>query len=122
MPESNSASWVIVHLISQYRDFLRLCENDEIVARIDEFVASTQEDISRIPFSRIFSLLGDIQVSFREEIVKLENSNELDTGIPAGENMSWRDLIHRALNHEIYHCGQLAYIAKILQQKANKEQ
>ena len=116
MPESNSAAWILVHLIQHYREFLELIEDaDELLAALpvadDDMLAGT-------PFAQIFALLQEYRQAFFAEIKRLGDNELLDSEVPAGEDKTWRDLIYSVVSHEIYHCGQLAYIAKILQQKA----
>lgn len=118
MPESNTAAWMLVHLIQQYKDFLELVDDDD--HPLDKLPPASEKDLSEQQFTYIFNVLQDYRQAFFTAIEKLGKTDQLDSGVPAGEDKSWRDLIYTVVSHEIYHCGQLAYIAKILQQKADQ--
>ena len=117
MPESNSAAWILVHLIQNYRDFLELVK-DEALADMPH---PSEEELAEMPFSQVFVLLQEYRAEFFRQVDVLGEKEQLDVAAPAGEDKSWRDLIHSIVSHEIYHCGQLAYIARILQQRTNHE-
>lgn len=120
MPESNSAAWIVAHLILHYREFLELTESpdgDNDLARLPN---PGEEELGGMPFGQMFELLHAYRDAFLAAANQLGEQDALDKGAPAGEGKSWRDLIHTVVNHEIYHCGQLAYLARILQQKAKR--
>lgn len=121
VPESNSAAWILVHLLNQYKDFLNICDRSEVRAAMDELPSFTEKTLLDFPFSSIFTLAQEYRLIFLKEVKRLEKENLIDTIVPAGEDKTWMDLVFAVINHEIYHCGQLAYIARIIQQKASTD-
>lgn len=120
MPESNSAAWILAHLIDNYREFVQLCGREESKKHLEGLGVPDEREIAEWPFSRIFSLLNEYRRLFLDETERLDRAGRLNQVIPAGEGKTWLDLFHTVIHNEIYHCGQLAYIARILQQKAHK--
>lgn len=118
MPESNSAAWVLVHLIKHYREFVELSAPDEAKELLADFAYPSEEELAKLPFSQIFFLLESTREVFIKEVKRLNEEEQLENVVPAGEGKTWEDLVHTVINHEVYHCGQLAYIARILQQKS----
>jgi uncharacterized damage-inducible protein DinB len=117
MPESNSAAWILVHLIGNYHEFLQLIKSEDVSE--GKLEVPSEEQLMKMPFSQAFSIVQDYREAFLREIERLSEKNLIDETAPAGEDKTWRDLIYSVMHHEIYHCGQLAYIAKVLQQKMN---
>lgn len=117
MPESNSAAWILVHLIRNYHDFLGLAKNEDH----EDMPLPSEDELAKMPFSKVFALMQEYRSAFFRQVDRIGEESKLDEIAPAGEDKTWRDLIHSVISHEIYHCGQLAYIARILQQRANKE-
>lgn len=117
MPESNSAAWILIHLIRNYRDFLELVKDDSL----DDLPLPSEDELVEMPFSQVFALMQEYRSAFFRQVERLGEEDLLDIVAPAGEDKSWRDLVHTIVSHEVYHCGQLAYIARILQQRANKK-
>jgi uncharacterized damage-inducible protein DinB len=120
MPESNSAAWILVHIITAFREFVELTGPENAKERLGGLPAPKESDLVRMPFSSIMELMKAHREAFLEEVRRLRRSGNLETICPAGEGKSWLDLIISVINHEIYHCGQLAYISKVLQQKARE--
>ncbi len=118
MPESNSAAWVLMHLIGSYREFIALSGPEREEDLLGSLPHPTEAELAGMPFSRIFSLVEGHREAFRREVARLRDSNSLAHFCPAGEGKTWIDLVQTVIDHEIYHCGQLAYIARVLHQKA----
>ena len=121
MPESNSAAWILVHLLNHYKDFLKLSNDEETRQNLEDLPVPSEKTLEQMPFSSIFTLSQEYRHMFLEEVKRLEKNGQIDTIIPAGEDKTWKDLVFAVVNHEIYHCGQLAYIARIIQQKTSSD-
>jgi uncharacterized damage-inducible protein DinB len=118
MPESNSAAWILLHMIDNYRDFVELSGPERAEELIGDLPRPSERELARMSLTRIIALLEAHRVAFLKEVERLSESGRLDGTCPAGEGKSWMDLIHSVTAHEVYHCGQLAYLARVLQQKA----
>lgn len=120
VPESNSAAWIVAHLILHYREFLELIETPSEEGPLSQLPNPGEDELAAMHFSQMFELMHAYRDAFIAAANRLGEQNALDNGAPAGEGKTWRDLVFAVVNHEIYHCGQLAYLARILQQKAKK--
>ena len=118
MPESNSAAWILVHLINGYREFVELSGPERTRDLLGDLPRPSEKELARLPFSKIFVLVEAYREAFMKEVERLRDADLLTRFCPAGEGKSWMDLVQAVTDHEIYHCGQLAYIARVLQQKA----
>lgn len=121
VPESNSASWLLLHLLNNYKDFLSLSDNMEIRKELEDLPIPSEDTLAQMSFSSIFTLAQEYRQMFLSEVKRLQKNGRIDTIVPAGEDKTWMDLVFAVINHEIYHCGQLAYIARIIQQKASSD-
>lgn len=118
MPESNSAAWILSHLISHYREFVELTGPERAREKLSRLPAPSEKELAGMPFSAVLDIMREHRKVFLGEVERLRESDKLSFVCPAGEGKTWIDLILSVINHEIYHCGQLAYISKVLQQKA----
>jgi uncharacterized damage-inducible protein DinB len=118
MPDSNSAAWILRHIISGYREFVELAGPERAAELLGELPLPPEAELAKMPFSRIFALVDAHREAFQREIELLRETKRLESTCPAGEGKTWLDLIHSVTSHEIYHCGQLAYLVRVLQQKA----
>jgi hypothetical protein len=121
MPESNSAAWVLVHLIRHHREFVELSSPERSEELLCELDHPDEQKLAAMPLSRTSLLLQDYSRIFIDAVRQLDASAQLSAEVPAGEDKTWLDLVHMLIHQVVYHCGQLAYIARILQQKADKD-
>lgn len=120
MPESNSAAWILLHIIDGYREFIELSGPDRAEERLGKLPRPTESELVKMTFSKIFALVEAHRDAFFQDVDRLSESEHLGNICPAGEGKTWLDLIHTVTMHEIYHCGQLAYLARVMQQKAKE--
>jgi uncharacterized damage-inducible protein DinB len=118
MPESNSAVWILNHIICGYRDFVEIAGPERTEELLGKLPRPSTAELAKMPLNRIFSLVEAYREAFLQEVERLRESMRLESTCPAGEGKTWLDLIHSVTSHEVYHCGQLAYLARVLQQKA----
>ena len=118
MPESNSATWILAHLIAGYIDFVELAGPERARELLVELRRPDESELAAMPLSEVLDLMGAYREAFPAEVERFRRRNNLVSVCPAGEGKTWVDLILTVMNHEIYHCGRPAYVSKILQQKA----
>ena len=117
MPESNTAAWILSHLIESYREFVQLSGARRAAELFGDLPHPDGEELARLPLLRIFALVDAHREAFLRQVEHLRDAGLLGGSSPAGEGMSWLDLIYKVTAHEVYHCGQLAYLARVLQQR-----
>jgi len=120
MPESNSAAWILAHLISSYSEFVELAGPERVREQLADLPRPDESEIVEMPFASALELMKEYRDAFLLEVQRLRESGHLESVCPAGEGKTWIDLIISVINHEIYHCGQLAYISRVLQQRARE--
>ena len=118
MPESNSAAWILVHLIDNYREFVELAGPERSEEILGDLPRPTESSLARMGLRQALELLSDYREAFLALVEQLRSSERLEQTCPAGEGKSWLDLVYAVASHEVYHCGQLAYLSHVMQQKA----
>ena len=118
MPESNSAAWILVHLIDSYREFVELSGPERSAEILCDLPRPTEASLVKMGLRQALEILSDYREAFLALVKQLRESERLEQTCPAGEGKTWLDLVHAVASHEVYHCGQLAYLSHVLQQKA----
>jgi len=117
-PESNSVAWIVLHLISGYREFIELSGPERAEELLGDMPLPRESELAGMPLSRVMAFVDAHREAYMRQVERLRESDRLESVCPAGEGKNWLDLIYAVQMHEVYHCGQLAYLAKLLQQKA----